>query len=177
MPTILPASAYRELSRWFPTVSDRARALGRSRETLTGWERELLDCTVKPSTARRITCVASVTGDVEELIGDARGAGRWMLTPQPLLRGKTPVEMIGVGRLDELSGVIYPGGRITPRRTVRRASSAPQGVVSFPRRRERERSADEAAVLRRIGEDEALIGPVEPARPTHDRRSSSPSSV
>jgi uncharacterized protein (DUF2384 family) len=162
MATALPISTYRELSRWFPTVTDRARALGRSRETLTSWERELLTCTVQPSTAGRIASVASVATDVEELIGDARGVGRWMLAPQPQFRGRTPVEMIAANRLGELSKVIYRDEDVSPQRTVRRSSRGPRDVVGFPRQRERERTATEAAVLRRIGEDEDLIGPIAP---------------
>jgi hypothetical protein len=164
MATDLPASEYRELSRWFPTVTDRARALGRSRETLTSWERGLLACQVKPSTARRVMHVASVAADVEELVGDARGVGRWMLAPQPQFRGKTPVEMIAAGRLNELSQVVYQAENITaPERTVRRSRQAPRNAVDFPRRRERARAADEAAVLVRIGEDADLIGPITPS--------------
>jgi len=109
-----------------------------------------------------MACVASVATDVEELIGDARGVGRWMLTPQPQFRGRTPVEMIAANRLDELSTVIYRGEDVSPRRTVRRSSRGPRDVVGFPRRRERERTAAEAAVLRRIGEDPDLIGPIAP---------------
>ena len=160
MPTILPASAYLELSRWFPTLSDRARALGRSRETLTAWEREKLGCSVKPSTAAIVRSVASVAADVEELVGDASGAGRWMLTPQPQLRGRTPVEMIRLGLLGELSRLVYSADRAKPGRVVRRPVEAPEGVIDFPRTRDRPRSADEARALRRIGEDEGLIGPV-----------------
>lgn len=160
MSAALPTAEYRQLLRWFPTLSDRARALGRSRETLTSWERGLLACAVKPSTAGRIARVGSVAGDVESLVGDPRAAGRWMLTPQPQLGGTTPVQMIAAGRLDELSGLIYRGREIAPQRRIRRASRAPGDVVAFPRQRERGRSADEAAVLRRIGEAEELIGPI-----------------
>ena len=86
-----------------------------------------------------------------------------MLAPQPQFRGKTPVEMIAAGRLDELSRVIFQGEDVaTPERRVRRSRQAPPNVVDFPRRRERARSADGAAVLRRIGEDADLIGPVTP---------------
>ena len=115
MPITLPRAEYRELARWFPSVTDRARALGRSRETLTSWERGRLECTVKPSTARRITRVASVAEDVERLIGDARGVGRWMLAPQPQFLGKTPVEMIAAVRLGDLSRVVYGGEEISSR--------------------------------------------------------------
>jgi hypothetical protein len=170
MPITLPTSEYRELARWFPTVADRARALGRSRETVTGWERGRLECTVQPSSARQITRVASVAEEVEQLMGDARGVGRWMLAPQPQFLGKTPVEMIAAGRLVDLSKVVYGGQGITPRRRVSRARRGPRNAVGFPRQRERVRSGAEAAVLRRVGEEDALIGPVEQ---TADRRSSS----
>jgi hypothetical protein len=164
MPTALPTSEYRALARWFPTVTDRACALGRSRETLTSWERARLRHAVKPSTARRVLRVVSVAEDVERLVGDARGVGRWMLAPQPQFRGKTPVEMIAAGRLDELSKVVYEGETVTiPERRVRRSRQAPRNVVEFPRQRERARSAGAAAVLRRIGEDDDLIGPVTPS--------------
>jgi hypothetical protein len=103
-----------------------------------------------------------VATDVEELIGDARGVGRWMLAPQPQFRGRTPVEMIAANRLGELSKVIYRDEDVSPQRTVRRSSRGPRDVVGFPRQRERERTATEAAVLRRIGEDEDLIGPIAP---------------
>lgn len=86
-----------------------------------------------------------------------------MLAPQPQFRGKTPVEMIAAGRLDELSRVIFQGEDVaTPERRVRRSRQAPPNVVDFRRRRERARSADGAAVLRRIGEDADLIGSVTP---------------
>jgi len=170
MPITLPRAEYRELARWFPSVTDRARALGRSRETLTSWERGRLECTVKPSTARRITRVASVAEDVERLIGDARGVGRWMLAPQPQFLGKTPVEMIAAGRLGDLSRVVYGGEEITSRRRGRRARRGPRNAVGFPKQRERPRSGAEAAVLRRIGEEDDMIGPVEQ---TAGQRSSS----
>ena len=162
----LPDS-YRTLARWFPTLTARARAIGRSRETLTTWERNPAR-RVRRSTARAIDLVVGVAEEAERLIGDPRGAGEWMLAPQPAVRGATPAEFARAGRLAELRPLFQPEAVLPPvtrrisREQLRRADRAMVGRA-LPRAgmRERPRDPDEAEVLRRIGEREELIGPRE----------------
>jgi Protein of unknown function (DUF2384) len=153
-------SAYMTLGRWYPRLTDRARALGVSRQTLTAWERDPEAARLRGRTARAVELIASVTADVEELVGDAAGAGAWMVAPQPLAGGRTPAELVVDQRLAEVRSLMLPS---VPDSTVRRIPArVPDAPLGFPSvvPRERPRSRAEALVLRRIGEDPALIGPV-----------------
>lgn len=156
----LPPS-YGQLSRWYPHLTDRARALGFSRQTLTTWERDPEASRLRAGAVRRINLVASVTADVEDLVGSAAGAGAWMCAPQPLADGQTPAALAGDGRFAELRRLMFPSAPAEPVRRVR-ATAADRGEPVFPSnvRREQPRSAQEARLLGRLGEDPLLIGPV-----------------
>jgi hypothetical protein len=141
--------AYLTLSRWYPRLSDRARALGLSRQTLTAWERDPEAARLRHRTARGVELLASVSADVEDLVGDAAGAGAWMVAPQPLAGGQTPAKLVVERRLAEVRSLMLPSVR----------DSAVRGLPRMVPR-ERPRSRGEALVLQRIGEDPSLIGPV-----------------
>jgi hypothetical protein len=151
---------YAELTRWYPRLTDRARVLGISRQTLTAWERDPGAVRLRRRTAARVDLVASVTADVEDLVGDPEGAGVWMRAPQPLAGGRTPADLVGQRRLVELRSLMLPSIPVSPvRRIAAPVTDAPLGYPSVVRR-ERPRSRGEALVLERIGEDPSLIGPV-----------------
>jgi hypothetical protein len=151
---------YAELARWYPRLTDRARVLGISRQTLTAWERDPGAARLRNRTAARVDLVASVTADVEDLVGDPEGAGTWMQAPQPLAGGRTPAGLVGERRLAELRSLMLPSVPDSPvRRVPTPVTDAPLGYPSVVPR-ERPRSRGEALVLERIGEDPSLIGPV-----------------
>ena len=151
---------YAELARWYPRLTDRARVLGISRQTLTAWERDPGAARVRRRTAACIDLVASVTADVEDLVGDPRGAGVWMRAPQPLAGGQTPAELVVARRVAEVRSLMLPSVPDLPvRRIAARVPDAPLGFLRVVPR-ERPRSREEALVLERIGEDPSLIGPV-----------------
>lgn len=153
-------TAYWSLVRWYPRLTDRSRALGVSRQTVTAWERDPGAVMLRSRTARAVELVASVTADVEDLVGDPAGAGAWMVAPQPLANGQIPARLAGEGVLEPLR-LLMLGAPISG--PARRVDVRPPRVASeIPRRvpRERPRSRAEAAVLARLGEDPELIGPV-----------------
>jgi hypothetical protein len=156
---ILPPT-YAMLSRWYPRLTDRARVLGVSRQTLTTWERDPGSARLRRSTARAIDVVASVTADVEDLVGSAAGAGAWMCVPQPLAGGQVPAAMARAGMLADVRRLMLAPTDATPVRRVQSQSRAAGSDLPAHVRRERPRSRGEALVLERIGEDPAVIGPV-----------------
>jgi hypothetical protein len=152
---------YAQLARWYPRLTDRARALGFSRQTLTTWERNPDAARLRAGAARRINLVASVTADVENLVGSADGAGAWMCAPQPLAGGQIPAALARERRFAELRRLIFPDPPSAPVRRIE-MTDAGRGRPSFPTmvRRERPRSPQEARLLELLGEDPMLIGPV-----------------
>jgi hypothetical protein len=110
---------------------------------------------------RRINLVASVTADVEALVGSADGAGAWMCAPQPLAAGRTPATLARDRHFADLRRLMFPAPAEEPVRGIE-TTGADRGEPVFPSmvRRERPRSAEEAQLLERLGEDPELIGPV-----------------
>jgi hypothetical protein len=164
---VLPSS-YDSLDRWFPTATARARALGVSREIVRRWDASVASGfrpEVRERTVRVVERVAALASEAERLTGDAQAAGRWILTAQPALRGKTVAWAAGEGRLRDIQRLLEPTSRqpAEPREFTLQGVRA--GAASIPAERglryprERPRDADKAAALRRIGMDEALIGP------------------
>jgi hypothetical protein len=155
-------SQYAALSRWFPALSQRARALGLSRETLTRWERASSPPRVRPATARAVRSLASVAEDVERLVDDAPGAGAWLLAPQPALRGGSAAALAraaDTSSLRTLTELASPTQRVVAdRREGLRAQPPATWAAAAPRLRPRDPA--EAALLARMGQDEATIGPV-----------------
>lgn len=159
METLPPT--YAQLTRWYPRLTDRARVLGYSRQTLTTWERDPGAARLREGAVRRINLVVSVTADVEDLVGSADGAGAWMCAPQPLAAGRTPATLARDRRFAELRRLMFPAPAAEPVRRIETVA-ADRGEPVFPSmvRRERPRSAEEAQLLERLGEDPELIGPV-----------------
>lgn len=85
--------SYVEVSNYFATVSDRARALGVQRHTIRKWD-EALALRVRKESQDRVRVLVSTAQDVRQLIGDPLAAGRWLLTQQPVLRGVTPADLL-----------------------------------------------------------------------------------
>jgi hypothetical protein len=131
-------SEYATLSRWFPALSQRARALGLSRETLTRWERASSPPRVRPGTARAVRSLASVAEDVERLVDDPSGAGAWLLAPQPALRG-APAARLAVAATPEslalLRSLVFAGAssnRLGPNDATRRAKRDAPPIPTIP---------------------------------------------
>jgi len=157
-------SEYARLSRWFPALSDRARAVGVTRQRALAWERQPAP-RVRQATAEAIRRMASVSADVERQIGDASSAGRWLLTEQPALRGRIPAALVRGGHREDLALVAALVFGPVPQPQARRVAPANRPVTrampALPRSvpRERVRDADEAALLRLLGAPDDLIGP------------------
>lgn len=159
---LLP-SDYAALSRWFPSLSQRARALGLSRETLTRWERSSSPPRVRPVTAQAIRSLASVAGDVERLVGEPVGAGVWLLAPQPALRGETAASLARAAddrALRTLTRLASPDEPEVRRGRAAGHGRRPPETWTAPAHRRRPRDPAEAALLARIGQDATTIGPV-----------------
>jgi hypothetical protein len=157
---LLQVDRYRALVRFFPTLSDRSRALGLSRETLTRWERDPDSANVRPATGRAIETLVRVAEDAEELTGDAQAAGVWLLAPQPALRGATVAAVARDGtdaalaRIERLLLSETPSlPPAVPRGSIARRS------VAVGYRRTRPRDPVKAGLLREVGAEEAQIGP------------------
>lgn len=166
MPALPPS--YDSLGRWFPTATARARALGVSREIVRRWDANVVSGRrpeLRARTAQVVERVAALASEAERLTGDAEAAGRWILTAQPALRGETVAWAAREGRLREIERLLAPTSRqpAEPREFTLQAVRA--GAASIPAERgpryprERPRDAEKAAALRRIGMDEARIGP------------------
>jgi uncharacterized protein (DUF2384 family) len=156
----LPVDRYRELARFFPTLSDRSRALGLSRETLTRWERDPDTANVRHATARALETLARVTEDAEELVGDARAAGTWMLAPQPALNGATAAALARQGTDASLAAI----ARLMLSETPPLPPAVPRGRImrrpaTVAYRRTRPRDPVKAELLRELGVEEAAVGP------------------
>jgi uncharacterized protein (DUF2384 family) len=143
----LPIDAYRRLNRFFPTLSARSRALGLSRETLTRWERDPSSVRVRDATATSIESLVRVAEDAEDLIGDPRSAGDWLLAAQPALGGATAasVALDGSERARAtVERIMLPAQDPPPEPTPRgviprvaRRGSPPPGSRTRPRRSRR----------------------------------------
>jgi Protein of unknown function (DUF2384) len=156
---------YGALERWFPSLSSRAAALGVSRDTLTRWERTPTTL-VSERNARLVRQLAVLARQVEEQVSDSRGAGKWLLAPQPALLGKRPVDSLREGDLETVRRLFQPFAsgqqfeRITRDGYTTAITTAERTQPKLRNARDRARAADKAAVLRRIGETEERIGPV-----------------
>ncbi len=161
MPAMPPH--YDELSRWFPQRTDRAAALGVSREMVWRWERAG-DAAARPQvrarTARIVEDIVATARETERRVGDPAAAGRWMLVAQPSLRGTTVATAVADGRVAEVARLLAPPPPVQGRFTADelRAATAVLGVEPVIAR-ERPRDPVEAAILERFGEDPRLIGP------------------
>jgi hypothetical protein len=164
----MPAS-YEALARWFPSATARAQAIGVSREIVRRWESNLARTRpqVQGRTARTIRTIVALAREAERLVGDPLDAGQWILVRQPALRGTSVAEAARDGRFADVEALLaHKVGENGRSARVRRFTAnevragareiqAGRGPAS---RRERPRDAEKAAVLRRIGVDESLIG-------------------
>jgi|tagenome__1003787_1003787.scaffolds.fasta_scaffold20498682_2 hypothetical protein len=158
----LPAT-YDELRRWFPQQTDRAAALGVSREMVWRWERVRAAAArpqVRTRTARVVEDVVATARATERRVGDPEAAGRWMLVAQPSLRGRTVATAVAEGRVAEIARLLAPPPLVQGRFAASelRAGTAVLGVEPVIER-ERPRDPVEATILERFGEDPRLIGP------------------
>jgi hypothetical protein len=160
-------SSYTELRRWFPTAIGRANAIGVSRETIRRWE--ATDGAALSDRVERLIANLSLTAmDAEDEIGSdqPRRVGAWMLSPQPSLRGRRVVDLIQVNDLTTVARLLYPdvvaprGEQLSPDQAERDLAATPAPILGNWVARERPRSAEKAAALRRIGTRDELIGPV-----------------
>lgn len=158
-------SAYARLSRWFPTLTDRACALGLSRETLTRWERASLDVEVRATTARRIDLVAQVAGLAARSLERPRDAGKWMLVPQPSLGGRSVAAAARDGDADAIRRLLAlePVTVASPisasgSDAFERGRHLPSTAPLPPTTRYQPRSRAKAALLDRAGAPPRLIG-------------------
>ena len=80
---------YDEAASYFDTVSDRAEAFGVERSTIRVWD-EGSAKKLRRESRERASILAEVCRDLSSLMEDRREVGRWLLTPQPGLRGERP---------------------------------------------------------------------------------------
>ncbi len=86
-------AGYDELREFFPTPSLRARALGVKRDTIQVWDQHRA-ARLRGTSQGRVTLLLVLCSAVSRHMLSPRDVGRWMLTPQPSLRGKSPVDLL-----------------------------------------------------------------------------------
>lgn len=86
-------AGYRELRTFFSTASARARALGVKRDTIRVWD-EGCASRVRATSQGRVALLLAVCTAVSKYMVTNQDVGRWMLSPQPSLRGQSPVEAL-----------------------------------------------------------------------------------
>ena len=86
-------AGYRELPAFFSTASARARALGVKRDTIRVWD-EGRARRVRATSQGRVALLLAVCAAVSKYLVTTQDVGRWMLSPQPSLRGQSPVEAL-----------------------------------------------------------------------------------
>ena len=84
---------YDDLRAYFPTPSMRAVALGVKRDTIRVWD-EHRATKLRKSSQGRVTLLLALCSVVAAQMLSPRDAGRWMLTAQPALRGRAPVDLL-----------------------------------------------------------------------------------
>ncbi len=84
---------YDELRAYFPTPSMRALALGVKRDTIRVWDKHGATKLRKTSQGR-VTLLLSLCSAVADHMLNPRDVGAWMLSPQPSLRGRAPIDAL-----------------------------------------------------------------------------------
>ncbi len=84
---------YEQLREFFPTPSLRARALGVKRDTIQVWDHQRA-ARLRATSQGRVTLLLALCSAVSSHMLSSRDVGRWMLSPQPALRGRSPVELL-----------------------------------------------------------------------------------
>lgn len=84
---------YRELRAFFPTASARANALGMKRDTIRVWDEDRA-ARLRASSQGRVALLLAVCTAVSKYMPAPKDVGRWMLLPQPSLRGQSPVDAL-----------------------------------------------------------------------------------
>lgn len=96
---------YRRLGPFFPVKSERAKALGASTETLRTWEQRP-PSRLRSGLVENIRLVLEVCLELEPLMDKRSDVGRWMLSPQPQLRGRTPVSLLHADGKDAIERLL-----------------------------------------------------------------------
>lgn len=84
---------YEKLREFFPTPSARARALGVKRDTIQVWDHRRA-ARLRRTSQGRVTLLLGLCTTVSKRMLNARDVGAWMLTPQPSLQGRLPVDLV-----------------------------------------------------------------------------------
>jgi predicted transcriptional regulator len=84
---------YHELRAFFPTASARAKALGMKRDTIRVWDEDRAG-RLRASSQGRVALLLAVCTAVSKYMSSSKDVGRWMLSPQPSLRGQSPVDAL-----------------------------------------------------------------------------------
>lgn len=84
---------YRALRAFFPSASSRAQALGMKRDTIRVWD-EGRASRLRASSQGRVALLLAVCVAVSKYTLTAQDVGRWMLSPQPSLRGRSPADAL-----------------------------------------------------------------------------------
>lgn len=101
-------AGYDELREFFPTPSLRARALGVKRDTIQVWDQHMA-ARLRGSSQGRVTLLLALCSAVSRHMLSPRDVGQWMLTPQPSLRGRSPVYLLrqlGDGAYEQLRTLV-----------------------------------------------------------------------
>lgn len=97
-------TGYDELREFFPKASQRAHALAVKRDTIQVWDTHCAS-RLRATSQGRVTLLLAVCSTVSAHMLTSHDVGRWMLSPQPALHGRSPVDLLhAVG--DEATGQI-----------------------------------------------------------------------
>ena len=86
-------AGYRELQGFFPTPSSRARALGVKRDTIQVWDQRRA-VRLRATSQGRVTLLLALCSVISPRMLNPRDVGRWLLTPQPSLHGRSPIDLL-----------------------------------------------------------------------------------
>jgi hypothetical protein len=95
-PASRPLQGYERLRDYFPVVSQRAAALGVTRDTIMAWDRRAMS-RVRRENERRLRQLLRLCEAVDQYLPTRQLTGRWLRSPQTFLYGETPIEYLAEG--------------------------------------------------------------------------------
>lgn len=110
-PTVENAPGYENLGHFFESRSQLDRALGMRATTRDDWERTT--SRTRKKIAQRVSLLLLCAQEISPFMPTAHSVGRWLLTEQPRLDGKTPASVLAAEKTDGYDRVIWASGRET----------------------------------------------------------------